>query len=131
MNTAKVSPPGEVLATYRQYKKHIESIAGWLAENSTKRGFKLGNAPIPMTSGRLKRKARKEARKAMEASVKRPKHTVKVLEFVSIAKFIANLNTKPDITQALGHLFNCAIKARRQCTQWYEKYGHGDAHSNK
>ncbi|KAK8133765.1 hypothetical protein PG984_005777 [Apiospora sp. TS-2023a] len=125
----KISPPSELLATYKQYKKDTESIAGWLAENATKHGFKLGSTP--MTSGRLKGKARKEARKAMEAGAKRPKHTVKVSEFVIMAKFIANLNTKPDIPQALGHLFDRAIKARRECTEWYETVGHGDPLSNK
>lgn len=121
-----ISPPGELLATYKQYKKDTESIAGWLAENATKRGFKLQNTPT--TSGRLKGKARKQAR---EAGVKRPQHTAKVSEFVSMAKFIANLNAKPDVPQALGRLFDRAIKARRECTEWYEENGHGVSLSNK
>ncbi|KAK7977359.1 hypothetical protein PG996_003424 [Apiospora saccharicola] len=132
--SAKLSPPGELLATYRQYKKDTESIAGWLAENATKRGFKLGNTPKPgntsTTSGRLKGKARKQARNDKEAGVKHPKHTVKVSEFVSLAEFIASLATKPDIPQALGNLFERAVKARRECTEWYKKHGH-DALSDK
>ncbi|KAK7921303.1 hypothetical protein PG985_009325 [Apiospora marii] len=122
----KISPPGELLTTYKQYKKDTEYIAGWLAENATKCGFKLQNTPT--TSGRLKGKARKQA---WEAGIKRPQYTVKISEFVSMAKFIANLNAKPDIPQTLGHVFNRAIKARRECTEWYEKTGHGDSLSNK
>ncbi|KAK8087177.1 hypothetical protein PG994_002151 [Apiospora phragmitis] len=120
---AEISPPEELLITYKQYKADTGFIAGWLVANATNCGYKLANAAAP--PGRLKGKARKEARK------QGPKYTIKVSEFVGAARAIANFTPRPRIPQALGRLFDRAIAARRACTEWYEQHRHGDSLSNE
>ncbi|KAK8039381.1 hypothetical protein PG993_007792 [Apiospora rasikravindrae] len=124
------SLPGELLATHHQYKLDTEFVAGWLVENATKCGFKLADTATPTPSGpRLKGKARKQAREAMNST--NLKRKIKVSEIVKMATTIANFKSRPSIPQALGRLFSRAINARRGCTEWYEKSGHGDIESNK
>lgn len=47
--------------TYKEYKEDTASIAGWLAANAVKVGYKI-LSPIPQGGTRLKGKARKEAK---------------------------------------------------------------------
>lgn len=44
------------LTTYKQYKEDTESIAGWLAQNAARCGYRVADA-LPST-GRLKGKAK-------------------------------------------------------------------------
>ncbi|KAK8094702.1 hypothetical protein PG997_001387 [Apiospora hydei] len=128
------SLPGELLATHREYKLDTEFIAGWLVKNATKCGFKLPDTATPTPSGpRLKGKARKQAREAMKDGTHsaNPNCKIKVSDIIMMAKTIANFKSRPSIPPALGRLFGRAINARRGCTEWYEKFGHGDIESNK
>ncbi|KAK7948066.1 uncharacterized protein PG986_008952 [Apiospora aurea] len=128
------SLPGELPATHHQYKLDTEFIAGWLVKNATKCGFKLPDTATPTPSGpRLKGKARKQARETMKdgSHSTNPNCKIKVSDIVMMATTIANFNPRPSIPPALGRLFGRAINARRGCTEWYEKYGHGDIESNK
>ena len=123
---SKVSPPTEILTTYRQYKRDTESIAGWLADNALKCGFKLAGAATA-SGPRLKGKARKQA----QASRSQQSHTVKVSELIGMADTIIKHKPTPHVPKVLGSLFQRAIDARRDCSHWYQHHGNGDKYSNR
>ncbi|KAK7921304.1 hypothetical protein PG985_009326 [Apiospora marii] len=82
---AATSSPGELLTTHKQYTLDTGSIAGWLLENATKCGFKRTG------KGRLKGKARAQAREAEKAGTSQPnKYKIQVSEFISMARAIAS-----------------------------------------
>lgn len=128
------SPLGDNFTTYRQYKDDTESIAGWLAKNALRCGYKIPTAAGPAShppTARLKGKARKEARGAAKASSTGPRYTIAVSDFVHMAKAIADYKPKVTVPRALDNLFNRAIEARRRCTQWYEEHLHDVEDSNR
>lgn len=86
-----------LLATYRQYKRDTELIAGWLAENASKYGCRprRRNGAAVMTS-----------------------------EFVPMAEAITK--SEVTIHTAVRNAFRSAIVARRRCTEWYKENAHGD-----
>lgn len=134
------TPPslGDHFTTYKQYKDDTDSIAGWLAKNALRCGYKIPTAAGPASqppTTRLKGKARKEAREAVKAPAKAsatgPKYTIAVSDFVRMAKTIADFTPKVAIPKALDNLFSRAIEARKRCAQLYEEHLHGGEESNK
>lgn len=125
--------------TYKQYKDDTDSIAGWLAKNALRCGYKILTTTASPTSQpattRLKWKARKEARDATKAPAKAsstgPKYTITVSDFVRMAKTIADFKPQVTIPTALDNIFSRAIEARRRCTQWYEEHLLGGEDSNR
>lgn len=139
--TTNQLPSIDLLSTYKQYKADTESIAGWLTETSIKCGYEL---PLP-PSGRLKGKARKEAKMASSSTStpanpsnssppSPPKCTIRVADFVPMAKTIAECNKpKVSIPDALHNLFEQAIEARHKFNEYYKgiRVRHGNRESIK
>jgi hypothetical protein len=95
--------PPSLSSTYQRYKQDTNIVASWLASTALACGYapdRLKNpaaaaAPAPSSSGRLKGKDRKEAKRAKQqqgsqATTKRPKHIIAVADFVTLAEFIAS-----------------------------------------
>ncbi|KAF2123213.1 hypothetical protein BDV96DRAFT_593651 [Lophiotrema nucula] len=121
---------------YRQYKKDTEYIAGWLAENAQRAGYRLSNeqnddTKAPSTQ-RLKGKARKEARNAAKATAdgpkqaSSPKYLIKVGDFVPMAHTIYDHNPRPQVPAVLGRLFERAIATRQKANQWFAQASHNE-----
>ncbi len=91
-------PPDMILA-YKRYKEDTEKVAGWLAEKSKKAGYKP-NTDIASISKepKLKGRARKLARDAAKESPIPIKeaygYTVKVAEFVEMAKHASQVSAR-------------------------------------
>ncbi|KAK6070962.1 hypothetical protein SCUP515_08179 [Seiridium cupressi] len=118
----------DVLFKYRQYKDDTESIAGWLAENAIKCGFEVNSeAPTVPSTTRTKGNIRKQAGKGKGA----PQHIIKVSDFVSMAKVIAEHTPKVDVPAALNRIFRRAIDARREFTDWFSKNSPGNKANNE
>lgn len=134
MMSTNPGPPNDLLSTYKQYKADTESIAGWLAETAVKCGYKIPTPP----STRLKGKARKTSKQASDAGSPKPpapsipKYTIKVSDFVAMAKTIAECEKpKIKIPEALHNLFGRAIEKRRKFTEYCESLRHGNKDSNR
>ncbi|KAI1773199.1 hypothetical protein F4818DRAFT_423539 [Hypoxylon cercidicola] len=130
----------ERFSTYKQYKEDTEAIAGWLAYNSRRCGYPLDGplaaGPSNTPSTRLKGNARKQARVAgskptTTKTLLKPEYAINVSDFNRMAKAIADFKPKVAIPTALDNLFNRAINARRQFTEWYQQSSHGDEGSNE
>lgn len=88
--------PGTLVSVYRQYKQDTDAVASWLASTAKACGYPKDllspvTNPTP-SSGRLKGKARKEAKKAGNVSTAQPaaaKYIVALKDFVPLAEFIA------------------------------------------
>ncbi|KAK7425048.1 hypothetical protein QQZ08_008324 [Neonectria magnoliae] len=97
--------PSSLFSIYQQYKKDINSVASWLASTAKACGYPSdllthsGAQPTqPSGTGRLKGKARKDAkRQKPTGSVPQwiaPKYIIAIKEFVPLAEFIAT-SSKP------------------------------------
>lgn len=85
--------PTSLTSTYREYKKDTDSIAAWLASTAKAAGYTMDTAvsgsPKP-PDGRLKGKARKEAKKQASTPAQNvPKYIISISDFTKLASFIA------------------------------------------
>ncbi|KAI1158261.1 hypothetical protein F5B18DRAFT_104106 [Nemania serpens] len=122
------------LTTYKQYKEDTESIAGWLAQNAARCGYRV--ADMSPSTGRLKGKTRKQARDAAKsgsAQAAKEKHpyTINVSDFTLMADAIASFKPAVKIPTALGNLFSRAIETRRLFGDWYGQHAHDEHQSNQ
>ncbi|KAI1633864.1 hypothetical protein F4809DRAFT_621627 [Biscogniauxia mediterranea] len=90
--------PLALASTYQQYKRDTDSVAEWLASTAKSCGYLpdllRGPASAAKDNGRLKGKARAEAKKSQASSTMKPtdatnKYTIKLNEFVPMAEFIS------------------------------------------
>lgn len=83
--------PPTLFSSYTQYKQDTNSVAAWLASTAKAYGYASDlNSETSKPSGRLKGKARAQARKeAMEPHASVPKHIIKIKDFIPLAEFIA------------------------------------------
>ncbi|KAI1808824.1 hypothetical protein F4811DRAFT_548401 [Daldinia bambusicola] len=96
--------PPSLVSTYQQYKNDTDSVAGWLASTAKAVGYlskSLAQQQVPGgTNGRLKGKARAEAKKKQGSSSTKPapasgnKYIIQISDFIPLAEFITS---KPDI----------------------------------
>jgi hypothetical protein len=80
-----MAPPGAAASTYRLYKEDIKYVATWLVSTAKSLGY-------PENSGRLKGKARAEAKKAtarLQSSSQGTKHVIHIHDFIPLAEYIA------------------------------------------
>ncbi|EXL39720.1 hypothetical protein FOCG_17691 [Fusarium oxysporum f. sp. radicis-lycopersici 26381] len=107
-------PSTSFLSIYQQYKRDTDIVASWLASTAKKHGYTTSLAAPPTagaaanksaapSSGRLKGKARKEAKQQQKQHVApsgidakdapdpppKPKYVLAIRDFVPLAKFIA------------------------------------------
>lgn len=130
--------PEYLLGTYRRYKSDTSTVATWIAEEASKRGYKAGNAvqreaPKTAPSQRLKGKARKEAKaggsinQSSAPAAPRMHYKISLDDFEGVAQFIAGL-TKPKVTVPpfVLRAAASAIKARERCSAWFQKKSYDD-----
>lgn len=128
--------PPLLQSRYKTYKEDTDNVATWLANQAQQCGYSaipLGGSETPQPSGRLKGKARKQAKEAKQTPasqhdrllLSKPTYTLKIKDFTPLADFIASSSSPAvrvpvSIVTALAR----AIKLRKQ-TQSQE--GDGDA----
>ncbi|TPX17773.1 uncharacterized protein E0L32_002874 [Thyridium curvatum] len=118
--------PGPLVSVYQQYKQDTDSVASWLASTAKACGFpadllKSGTWDTPRAaSGRVKGKARKEAKEAAAAGGSKaaasknvPKYTVAIADFIPLAEFVA-ASKKPQaaVPEAFSATINRVIEVR-------------------
>lgn len=120
-------------STYREYKKDTEYIAGWLAWTSQRCGYTVSlKQKEEQKTPRLKGKARKaaKAKTTIPKLNSEPLYTIKVSEFVAMARSIASFEPKIEVPSALQTVFDRVILARTKVANWFDK-AHSDHGSNK
>ncbi|KAF5011827.1 hypothetical protein FDECE_2117, partial [Fusarium decemcellulare] len=97
--------PSTLFSVYQQYKKDTDSVASWLASTAKACGYSpdLLNSTVsqPKVAGRLKGKARKEAKKQQipnpSPQQSTPKYIIAIKDFIPLAEYICAC-TKPVIS---------------------------------
>ncbi|RKL07788.1 hypothetical protein BFJ70_g16865 [Fusarium oxysporum] len=118
-------PSTSFLSIYQQYKRDTDIVASWLATTAKKHGYTTSLAAPPTagaaanksaapSSGRLKGKARKEAKQQQKQHVapsgidekdapdppSKPKYVLAIRDFVPLAEFIARKLTTTTALEA-------------------------------
>ncbi|KAM7199129.1 hypothetical protein V8F33_004604 [Rhypophila sp. PSN 637] len=94
--------PGPLVSVYQQYKADTNFIASWLATTARACGYPAdllsnpGHAEPKPKSGRLKGKARTNARNKPTTKTTSSKHIVALSDFLPLSNHIAN-STKPRV----------------------------------
>ncbi|KAJ4129856.1 hypothetical protein NW768_006826 [Fusarium equiseti] len=94
--------PDSLFSAYQQYKEDTDSVAAWLASTAKKCGYKadqLSSSGAKAGPGRLKGKARKDAKKQQQApqvAPSAPKYIIAIKDFIPLAEHILS-STKPVI----------------------------------
>ncbi|KAI1809400.1 hypothetical protein GGS20DRAFT_572080 [Poronia punctata] len=121
-------------STYRLYKEDTNSIAAWLASTAKSLGFSgelSCEAPsaTPTGGGRLKGKARLEAKKAAAATTTTtttkkkpekpagPKYIIRIKDFVPLAEYVAGKLKK--VSKTVGSTLDRVIAARSAAGSHY------------
>jgi len=112
--------PTPLLSTYAEYKKDTNSVATWLASTARANGCPATHLSqpwdpqeIPKPSGRLKGKARKQAKEATNQQTSAPKkYVVAIDDFVPLAKFIVAHKPKVDIPTSFIAVLDRVIAVR-------------------
>ncbi|KAI1827565.1 hypothetical protein F4861DRAFT_529125 [Xylaria intraflava] len=114
-------------STYRLYKQDTDDIAAWLASTAKSGGYRClsppGNEPSGSSVGRLKGKARTEAKK--KATSPETKHVINIRDFVPLAEYLATKATP--VPHTVKITIDRVIVARSGFADKLEK--HGIAHS--
>jgi len=109
--------------TYRRYKKGTDNFVQWLAETARDTGlvesvFKAGlKEQAPAAGGRLKGKARKEAKKA-GLTTNAAKLEVPIKAMVELAEAIVTTN-KVEVPRSVLTTLGAVIRGRKDCATWY------------
>lgn len=131
--------------TYQLYKKQTDQIAQWLLDTAEQCGYQLetqaskgtnakGSIPItntPSASGRLKGKARKEARSRLNAqqspqssspaAAEAPLFPIRLPQFAELASAIVDKGKgKVVVPNSIVQLVQHTIKMRRRISSFYE-----------
>ncbi|KAL7622050.1 hypothetical protein AAE478_007551 [Parahypoxylon ruwenzoriense] len=119
----------DFIGMYQRYKSDVDSIAAWLASTAKSLGYPndlfQGTAAVKV-SGRLKGKARAEAKKKQGSSDPKSTptniHIVKMEKFIPLAEFIAS---KPQLSipVTLEAMLNRVISTRSDFAETLEKHG--------
>ncbi|ORZ34818.1 hypothetical protein BCR44DRAFT_1461660 [Catenaria anguillulae PL171] len=135
--TSKLHLPDFLIGKHRRYKADTNRLATFLAQTAHRLGYTddIGQAPAPAAtaeaqpkSARLKGKARKAAASANSAAAPTaaksvPNHgpvtVVSTKQFVDLATYIADRDPRVRIPNAVLTWARRAIRARRQCAEWF------------
>nr|CAH0046424.1 unnamed protein product [Clonostachys solani] len=105
-----------IRSIYRQYKNDTDSLASWLASTARHHGYPLdlsprnqGNTSTPNSTGRLKGKARREARNAAPSAAK---YIIPLHDFTQLANFIAKKRPPVVIPSSLVSTIDRLINLR-------------------
>ena len=127
--------PDFLFDSHKRYKADTNRVVAWLAETAQKCGHALDPQPTtskPTGSGRLKGKARKEAKKTTTGSVLSTPdsapivpYTITTRDFATMAERIAKQKPPVKIPQIILTLLRSAISLRKRCSDWFlSKAGH-------
>ena len=119
--------PPFLFDSHKRYKEDTNRVITWLAETAQKCGHPLKvEAPASHPSGRLKGKARKQAREieraeGSETTTSALRHTIAVNEFTGLAQWIANHKPSVKVPPLILRLFESAIALRKRCADWFQQ----------
>ncbi|KAI0973477.1 hypothetical protein F4678DRAFT_477921 [Xylaria arbuscula] len=119
-------------STYQLYKRDTDAVAGWLASTAKSLGFATDvtattSASKPVAGGRLKGKARAEAKKQGAAAPKQsspatgPKYIIDIKDFVPLAEYVAGKVTS--VPETFRVTIDRVIAMRSGFRGRLEKYG--------
>ena len=114
--------PAFLFDNYKRYKEDTNRIAAWLVETAQQHGHHIQGQPS--TPGRLKGKARTQAREEAKTSWGTGttiRIIVTVKEFTDLAESIANLKPSVKVPQFILSLIRSAISLRKHCATWFQK----------
>lgn len=122
------SLPHFLFDSHKRYKEDTNRVASWLAETGQKCGYSL-NSDAPEsapTTGRLKGKARKEAREkeraqAAETTTSAVRRTLTANDFIGLAQRIANHKPIVKVPRLILGLLRSAINLRNHCSVWFQE----------
>ncbi|KAK4199186.1 hypothetical protein QBC40DRAFT_307683 [Triangularia verruculosa] len=133
--------PPNLTSTYQQYKKDTDIVASWLAQTGMMSGCPddllktsaLNNANASKGGGRLKGKARKNAKAAGAPTTSakgqaKSKHVLAIRNFVPLAQFIVEHHkdkekASVDLPTSFSKAIERAISVRKGFAQLLEKAG--------
>ena len=118
------SLPEFLFDTHKRYKADTNRVAEWLAQTAQRCGLKLETQPsASRPSGRLKGKARKEARMTTNSSPTAPslRHIITVKDFTDMAQLIVQQKPALRVPDTILGLLRSAINLRRRCSDWFQK----------
>ncbi|KAK7427274.1 hypothetical protein QQZ08_006210 [Neonectria magnoliae] len=127
--------PKSLVSVYQEYKRDTNSVASWLASTAKACGYPLdllSNEPPapdkPKASGRLKGKARTEAKKKGKAPAEpAPEtahmHIIAIKDFVPLAECIAGSKHLVTIPDAFGRALTRVIAVRASFGAKLSKHG--------
>ncbi|KAF5568682.1 hypothetical protein FNAPI_55 [Fusarium napiforme] len=129
--------PTPLQGTYQQYKADTDSVAAWLASTAKACGYPadlLTSTAVPSSQpkggGRLKGKARKDAKKQKPApsvapvEPTRPKYIIAIKDFIPLAEYIF-ASTKPliSVPKSLAETIDRVIYMRSRFGAQLEEHG--------
>lgn len=109
--------------TYRKYKKGTENFVQWLAGTARATSkvqdvFAAGlQEKIPIAGGRLKGKARKEAKNAGLSAVTTT-YEIPISAFVKLAKAVSSVGNI-EVPRSVFTTLSAVIRGRKDCAAWY------------
>lgn len=119
--------PDVLFSAYLEYKRDTDSIASWLASTAKAAGFNTGDLSAPPSQsstggGRLKGKARKEAKKvpSKPAPASSAKYIIRIRDFTTLAQYI--LEKAIAVPRSFQSTLDRAITARAGFGAKLEEY---------
>jgi hypothetical protein len=115
--------PEFLFHSYKRYKVETNRVAAWLAETAQTCGYTLEGQPAIArpSGGRLKGKARKEARQAKTVGPAAGlRLTISANSLPAMAQSIANQTPPIRVPAFILGLLNSAITLRKRCAGWFQ-----------
>ncbi|OAA40372.1 hypothetical protein ISF_09813 [Cordyceps fumosorosea ARSEF 2679] len=115
-------PPSSLKGIYRNYKADTDVVASWLATTAQQHGYRVGGASAAYpaaTGGRLKGKARKQAKATMPVATlgmtaeNKTKYIIKVRDFEALAVYIAGLGSTVLVPSFFTNALRRVISVRK------------------
>ncbi|KAE8449379.1 hypothetical protein EG329_008280 [Mollisiaceae sp. DMI_Dod_QoI] len=127
--------PDNIASSYSRYKADTNTFVTWLHATAIASGY---NAPIttitnplsetsanipPPTGGRLKGKARKDAKakidKESETKKSEPKRVLPTIQLIKQAQAVVASQKRVQVPISIQRLLQEAIQARKRCAKWF------------
>ena len=114
--------PDLLTESYQEYKSDTNTFVNWLSLTALSNGYKFQSAEGKPTIGRLKGKARKEAKKAQRKTPKlATKHRVSMKELQDQADYlVSSKKALVEVPIGIQFVLKRAINARRKCAEWFQ-----------
>ncbi|KAE9993616.1 hypothetical protein Vi05172_g7776 [Venturia inaequalis] len=116
-------------SSYSRYKEDTTTFAKWLACTAQAVGYsedsftdRTNSGKLAPPTGRLKGKARKEAKMMVGKESKEKTYTVSVRDFTKISRYIASHQPSLIVPPTIFHTLDRAISVRKAHTAWYANF---------